>query len=39
MVALDQEADGVTVVLREPATGGVRTVRAGYLVGADGAHC
>jgi putative polyketide hydroxylase len=38
LVALDQEADGVTVVLREPATGGLRTVRAGYVVGADGAH-
>jgi putative polyketide hydroxylase len=38
LVALDQDADGVTVVLREPATGATRTVRAGYLVGADGAH-
>jgi 2-polyprenyl-6-methoxyphenol hydroxylase-like FAD-dependent oxidoreductase len=38
LVALDQAADGVTVVLREPATGATRTVRAGYVVGADGAH-
>jgi putative polyketide hydroxylase len=38
LVAFDQDADGVTVVLREPATGGCRTVRAGHLVGADGAH-
>jgi putative polyketide hydroxylase len=38
LVALDQDADGVTVVLRERATGGLRTVRAGYMVGADGAH-
>src|SRR4029453_1239323 len=27
-----------TVVLREPASGASRTVRAGHLVGADGAH-
>jgi putative polyketide hydroxylase len=38
LVAFDQDADGVTVVLRERATGGSRTVRAGHLVGADGAH-
>jgi putative polyketide hydroxylase len=38
LVAFDQDADGVTVVLREPATGVSRTVRAGHLVGADGAH-
>ena len=38
LVALDQDADGVTVVLRERATGASRTVRAGHLVGADGAH-
>jgi putative polyketide hydroxylase len=38
LVALDQDADGVTVALREPAGGATRTVRAGYLVGADGAH-
>jgi putative polyketide hydroxylase len=38
LVALDQDAEGVTVVLRERATGGLRTVRTGYVVGADGAH-
>ena len=38
LVAFDQDAGGVTVVLREPATGACRTVRAGHLVGADGAH-
>jgi putative polyketide hydroxylase len=38
LAALDQDADGVTVVLREPATGRLRTVRAGRVVGADGAH-
>jgi putative polyketide hydroxylase len=38
LVAVDQDADGVTVVLRERATGASRTVRAGHLVGADGAH-
>jgi putative polyketide hydroxylase len=36
--ALDQDADGVTVLLRERVGGAARTVRAGYLVGADGAH-
>ena len=34
LVALDQDADGVTVELRQRATGQRRTVRAGYLVGA-----
>jgi putative polyketide hydroxylase len=38
LAAFDQDADGVTVVLRERATGACRTVRAGHLVGADGAH-
>jgi putative polyketide hydroxylase len=38
LVALDQDTDGVSVVLREVATGHERTVRAGYVVGADGAH-
>ena len=38
LVAFDQDSDGVTVVLRERATGACRTVRAGHLIGADGAH-
>jgi 2-polyprenyl-6-methoxyphenol hydroxylase-like FAD-dependent oxidoreductase len=38
LVAFAQDSDGVTVVLREPVTGASRTVRAGHLVGADGAH-
>jgi putative polyketide hydroxylase len=38
LVAFDQDADGVTVVLREQATGEERTVGAAYVVGADGAH-
>jgi putative polyketide hydroxylase len=38
LVALDQDGDGVSVVLRAVATGEVWTVRAGYAVGADGAH-
>jgi putative polyketide hydroxylase len=38
LAAFDQDADGVTVVLRERAGGASRTVRAGHLVGADGAH-
>jgi putative polyketide hydroxylase len=38
LVALDQDADGVTVELRQRATGERRTVRAGYVIAADGAH-
>ena len=38
LVALDQDAGGVTVGLLERATGERRTVRAAYVVGADGAH-
>jgi putative polyketide hydroxylase len=38
LTALGQDADGVTVVLRERPGGAVRTVRAGYVIGADGAH-
>jgi putative polyketide hydroxylase len=38
LAALDQDAGGVTVVLRERPGGAVRTVRAGHVVGADGAH-
>jgi len=38
LTALDQDADGVTVVLRQRGGGAEQAVRAGYLVGADGAH-
>jgi putative polyketide hydroxylase len=38
LAAFDQDAGGVTVMLRERATGAERLVRAAYLVGADGAH-
>ena len=38
LVAADHDAGGVSVVVRERSTGEERTVRAGYLVGADGAH-
>jgi putative polyketide hydroxylase len=38
VVAFDQDGDGVTVVLREVASGASTVVRAGFLVGADGAH-
>ena len=38
LVALTQDADGVAVALREVATGRGWTVRAGHVVGADGAH-
>lgn len=35
-VALEQENDGVSVVLRDRLTGGEHTIQAGYLIGADG---
>jgi putative polyketide hydroxylase len=38
LAALDQDAGGVTVVLRQRPGGAVGTVRAGHVVGADGAH-
>jgi 2-polyprenyl-6-methoxyphenol hydroxylase-like FAD-dependent oxidoreductase len=38
LVALVQDADGVTITLREVATGHELAVRAGYVVAADGAH-
>jgi putative polyketide hydroxylase len=38
LAGFDHDADGVTVTLRELATGAERLVRAAYLVGADGAH-
>ena len=37
-VSVDQDADGVTVVVRPRDEGPERTVRARYLVAADGAH-
>jgi putative polyketide hydroxylase len=38
LVALDQDADGVTAVLRDRATGASSSVRSRYLIAADGAH-
>jgi putative polyketide hydroxylase len=38
LISFHQDTDGVTVVLREHASGRDTTVRADYLVGADGAH-
>ncbi|HET6989146.1 MAG TPA: FAD-dependent monooxygenase, partial [Kribbella sp.] len=38
VVSLDQDATGVTVSLRERRTGTVRTLRAAYVVAADGAR-
>ncbi len=38
LTRFDQDASGVTVEVEEVRTGGVRTVRAAYLVGADGAR-
>jgi putative polyketide hydroxylase len=35
-VALEQESDGVSVVLRDRLTGGEYTIQASYLIGADG---
>jgi 2-polyprenyl-6-methoxyphenol hydroxylase-like FAD-dependent oxidoreductase len=37
VVSLDQDATGVTVSLRDRRTDAVRTLRAGYVVAADGA--
>jgi putative polyketide hydroxylase len=38
LAAFDQDDSGVTAVLRSRTSGALRTVRADYLVGADGAH-
>ena len=38
VVAVEDRAEGVEVVLHDRASGAVRTVRARYLVAADGAH-
>ena len=38
MVSFEQDADGVTVVVRHRDTGKTETFRAAYLVAADGAH-
>ena len=38
VISTDQDADGVTVVVRPRDGGAERTVRGGYLVAADGAH-
>jgi putative polyketide hydroxylase len=37
-VSFDQDADGVTAVIRHRDTGEQQTVRAKYLIAADGAH-
>jgi len=38
VVALDQDADGVTATVQDRATGATRTIRAKYVVGADGVN-
>jgi 2-polyprenyl-6-methoxyphenol hydroxylase-like FAD-dependent oxidoreductase len=38
LVGLEQDADGVTAIARNVATGAERRLRAKYLIGADGAH-
>jgi 2-polyprenyl-6-methoxyphenol hydroxylase-like FAD-dependent oxidoreductase len=38
VVAVEQDTDGVTVVVRDVDGDAERRLRAGYLVGADGAH-
>ena len=36
LVSFDQDSDGVPATIRDRVTGESRTIRAGYLVGADG---
>ncbi len=38
VVALDQDADGVSLTCRDVDTGQQQTIRASYFIGADGAH-
>lgn len=38
LVGLDQSSDSITAVLRDAATGDTSTVRARFVIGADGAH-
>jgi len=38
MVAFEQDADGITATIRDRDTGREETVRAAYMVAADGAH-
>ena len=38
LVGVEQDDDGVTATVKDSESGNERTIRAGYLVGADGAH-
>jgi 2-polyprenyl-6-methoxyphenol hydroxylase-like FAD-dependent oxidoreductase len=38
LIAIAQDGDGVTATVKDSESGGERTLRARYLVGADGAH-
>lgn len=38
LLALDQDPDGVTALLRDEASGATQVIRSAFLVGADGAH-
>jgi 2-polyprenyl-6-methoxyphenol hydroxylase-like FAD-dependent oxidoreductase len=38
LISFDQDADGVTAVLKERDSGNTRTVRATFMIAADGAH-
>jgi 2-polyprenyl-6-methoxyphenol hydroxylase-like FAD-dependent oxidoreductase len=38
IVSFEQDADGVTAIIRDRDSGNTRTVRAPYMVAADGAH-
>ena len=38
MVSFEQDADGVAMTMRQRDTGAAETIRAAYLVAADGAH-
>ena len=38
LISFEQDADGVTAIIRDRDTGNTQTVRARYMVGADGSH-
>ncbi len=38
LIGIEQDGDGVTATVKDSENGGERTLRARYLVGADGAH-
>ena len=38
LIGIEQDGDGVTAIVKDSESGDERRLRAGYLVGADGAH-